>query len=223
MMKDNFGFLLASCIHDMKNSLSLILNSVDHLNKDCQNDTIKHLANLDYEASRLNNDLIHLLGVYRIDQDHLNIVIDEHDIWEVVHDQYLKNQSLLEKYNVELTINGEEDEMWYFDPDLIASVLNNIIVNTVRYTQDKIHINIKHEGAYLCIEICDNGKGYPEDMMNHPGISDDNANFRNGSTKLGLYFASQIAKMHKNNGRSGCIMLSNGGGLGGGQFKLLLP
>lgn len=61
-MKNNFDFHLASCIHDMKNAISLILNSIEQLNTDSQKDTKKHLANLNYEASRLNNDLIHLLG-----------------------------------------------------------------------------------------------------------------------------------------------------------------
>lgn len=221
-MKNDFDFLLASCIHDMKNSISLIMNSIDHLNEDCKKDTQKHLANLNYEASRLNNDLIHLLGVYRLQKDHLSVVIDEHEIWEVIHEQHLKNQPLLQKYNVELTINGEE-EMWYFDPELVASIVNNIIVNTVRYTKHKIQINIRLENDYLCIEICDDGNGYPEDMMQHPGQQLDNIDFRNGSTKLGLHFASEIAAMHKNRDRAGYIELTNGGELGGGIFRLFLP
>ncbi|NVK36546.1 MAG: HAMP domain-containing histidine kinase [Gammaproteobacteria bacterium] len=222
-MKNDFDFLLASCIHDMKNAISLIMNSIDHLNEDCKKDTRKHLANLNYEASRLNNDLIHLLGVYRLQKDHLHVVIDEHDIWEIINEQHLKNQPLLQKYNLELTINGEEEEMWYFDPDLVASIINNIIVNTVRYTNSKIQINIKHENDYLCVEICDDGKGYPKEMMQNPGQKSDSIDFRSGSTKLGLYFASQIAEMHKNRDRTGYIELRNGGELGGGIFRLLLP
>lgn len=222
-MKNNFDLLLASCIHDMKNAISLILNSVDQLNGDYQTDTGKHLANLNYEASRLNNDLIHLLGVYRLGQDHLHIVIDEHDAIEMVNEQYLKNSSLLEKYGVNLTIKGEEDEMWYFDPELIASVINNIIVNTVRYTKSQILIQIYHDNDFLCIEIGDDGSGYPENMMTTLDGSDENIDFRNGSTKLGLYFASEIAKMHKNNEKTGFITLQNGGELGGGVFRLMLP
>lgn len=222
-MTNDFDMLLASCIHDMKNAISLILNSVDHLNLDCQRDTIQHLANLNYEASRLNNDLIHLLGVYRLGQRHLHLVIDEHDIWEVVNEQYLKNTSLVEKYGVELTINGEEDELWYFDPDLVASIINNVIVNTVRYTKSKIQINLYHVDEYLCIEVCDDGVGYPDDMISSPGTTENNFNFRNGSTKLGLYFASEIAKMHKTKDKAGYISLQNGGELGGGVFRLLLP
>lgn len=222
-MKNSFDMLIASCIHDMKNAISLILNSVDQLNQDCNKDTVRHLANLNYEASRLNNDLIHMLGVYRLGQEHLHVVIDEHDIWEVVCDQHLKNASLLEKYGIEFTINGEEDELWYFDPDMVASIINNVIVNTIRYTKSKIAINLFHENDFLCVEICDDGVGYPDDMMTNPGSSENNFDFRNGSTKLGLYFASEIAKMHKNGDKLGYISLQNGGKLGGGVFRLMLP
>lgn len=222
-MKNNFDFHLASCIHDMKNAISLILNSIEQLNTDSQKDTKKHLANLNYEASRLNNDLIHLLGVYRLGSDHLHVVIDEHNIWDVVHEQYLKNESLLQKYNVELEINGNEDQDWFFDPDLIASIINNIIVNTVRYTKSKILINIKEVDWYLNIEICDDGNGYPDNMISNPGEAEDNFDFRNGSTKLGLFFASHIAQRHTNNNQKGCIKLSNGGELGGGIFTLKIP
>jgi len=222
-MKDNFDMLLASCIHDMKNAISLILNSVDHLNTDCTKDTVRHLANLNYEASRLNNDLIHLLGVYRLGQDHLHVVIDEHDIWEVVQEQFLKNSSLMEKYGIDVSIKGEEDEQWYFDPELIASIINNVLVNTVRYTKSKIQISLYHKDDFLCIEICDDGIGYPDNMISSPGTTEQNLDFRNGSTKLGLYFASKIASMHKNGEKAGCISLQNGGELGGGVFRLMLP
>ena len=222
-MKKDFDFHLASCIHDMKNAISLILNSIEQLNTDSQKDTQLHLANLNYEASRLNNDLIHLLGVYRLGSDHLHVVIDEHNIWDVVNEQYLKNEPLLQKYNVDLEIHGDEEQDWFFDPDLVASIINNIIVNTVRYTKSKIIINIEEIESFLQIEICDDGQGYPENMISNPGETEDNFDFRNGSTKLGLFFASNIAQRHTNNEKKGCIKLRNGGELGGGVFTLKLP
>lgn len=47
--------------------------------------------------------------------------------------------------------------------------------------------------------------------------------FNTGSTGLGLYFSSIVAKMHKNQGRTGDILLENGGKFGGGCFVLRLP
>ena len=40
---------------------------------------------------------------------------------------------------------------------------------------------------------------------------------------LGLYFALQVAQLHRNRGQHGSIRLENGGEYGGGCFVLLLP
>ena len=151
-MDNDFDFHLASCIHDMKNAISLILNSIEEVTNDSPVNTKKHLANLNYEASRLNNDLIHLLGVYRLGSNHLHVVIDEHHIWDIVNEQQLKNQALLAKHNITLTIQGDEDATWFFDPDLISSIINNIIVNTVRYTKNKIIIKMWNVAGFIRIK-----------------------------------------------------------------------
>jgi hypothetical protein len=48
-------------------------------------------------------------------------------------------------------------------------------------------------------------------------------NFLTNSTGLGLYFSSEVAKMHKHRERSGSLRLENGGAYGGGCFVLSLP
>jgi K+-sensing histidine kinase KdpD len=225
MENKDLEMLLASCVHDMKNSLSLILNSVDHLGFDEEKDEKKrdHIANLRFEASRLNNDLMHLLGVYRLKEQELPLVIDEHEVWETLQHQVLKNELLLKKYNVELTIDCDEDEIWYYDQELIGGVINNILVNTVRYTKSKILIKAFPVNGMLCIEISDDGEGYPENMLLHPDTPNDGLNFRSGSTSLGIYFAAKIARMHKRGENKGHITLSNGGQLGGGIFSIYIP
>jgi two-component system sensor histidine kinase SenX3 len=48
-------------------------------------------------------------------------------------------------------------------------------------------------------------------------------NFATNSTGLGLYFSSEVAKMHRNRKLVGSVRLENGGVLGGGCFVLRLP
>jgi hypothetical protein len=48
-------------------------------------------------------------------------------------------------------------------------------------------------------------------------------NFMTNSTGLGLYFSSEVARMHKHRGRHGALRLENGGAFGGGCFVLTLP
>jgi hypothetical protein len=48
-------------------------------------------------------------------------------------------------------------------------------------------------------------------------------NFLTNSAGLGLYFSSEVAKMHRHRGRQGMLRLENGGAYGGGCFVLRLP
>ena len=225
MKQQDLVMILASCIHDMKNSLALILNSVDHLGETpkSEDEHKEHLTCLRYEASRLNNDLMNLLGAYRLKEQELPLIIDEHEVWETLHQQYLKNEALLKKYNIDFELDCDPDEIWYYDQELIGGVVNNILVNCARYTKDKMKISAKVKDNQLVISIADNGQGYPEAMLHEPDSSDKPINFKSGSTGLGLYFASQVAKLHKKAQQTGSIQLQNGGDLGGGIFIITLP
>jgi len=217
--------LLASSIHDMKNSIAMILNSVDQLSIDKikPEKSDKHLAHLRYEASRLNNDLMHLLGVYRMQEQELPIAIDEHEVHDVLHHQYLKNEILLEKSNIQFELDCDEDEVWYFDNELIGGVINNVVVNAVRYSHGNICISARIEDSQLCIEVNDDGNGYPDNMVHSRENPLKSIDFRTGSTSLGLYFASKVANLHKKGDLYGHVELKNGGKLGGGIFALYLP
>ena len=83
------------------------------------------------------------------------------------------------------------------------------------------------DGDYLELRVEDNGAGFPPSLL-EAGASAMNSqrsavNFLNNSSGLGLYFSSEVAKMHKYRQRSGAIALENGGALGGGCFVLRLP
>lgn len=225
MKENDLVMILASCIHDMKNSLALILNSVDQLGESHERDEehSKHLTCLRYEASRLNNDLMNLLGTYRLKEQALPLFIDEHEVWETLHQQYLKNEALLNKYNIDFELDCDPDEIWYYDQELVGGVINNILVNGARYTKDKMKISAHVIHGKLVISIADNGQGYPQAMLLNPDSTEKPINFNSGSTGLGIYFAGQVARLHKKAQDTGSIHLQNGGELGGGIFTLTLP
>ena len=95
--------------------------------------------------------------------------------------------------------------------------------NAIHYTKDSIRLVVMQKEAYLEIRVEDNGKGYPPEMLGADMTKHSGVNFVTGSTGLGLYFSSIVAKMHKHRGKQGSVKLENGGSLGGGCFILCLP
>ena len=67
----DFSTLLASAAHDMKNSLAMIITTVDHISDSVKQDDHsplgKPLNQLRYEARRVNNDLMLLLTLYKFE------------------------------------------------------------------------------------------------------------------------------------------------------------
>lgn len=222
----SFSFVLASSVHDMKNSLGMLLNTLaDVMTKypPQNNEHAKSYAVLEYEAARINSELIQLLSLYRLDHDNVRVHIDECIVLDVISEQIARNHELLQSRNVELILECDESLIGYFDNDLVGGVINNIIVNCARYSRQTLKVSAQYTDEGLAITVEDDGPGYPDDMLNASTFAESRTNFAGGRPHLGLLFANKVALMHKDKSRQGFIRLSNNSSLGGGSFKLFLP
>jgi K+-sensing histidine kinase KdpD len=222
----DFSFVLASSVHDMKNSLGLLLNSIGDVMQQYppQNEThANSYAILEYEAARINSELIQLLSLYRFGQDDIGIHIDEHYVIDLLNDQIARNHGVLQTRHILLDVECDESLQGYFDMDLVGGLINNIMLNCARYCNNKLRMAAQLSEDGLCITIEDDGPGYPDAMLNAASDSGSQSSFAGGRPHLGLLFARSVAHMHQNENKQGFIRLSNGSKLGGGCFSLYLP
>jgi len=227
----DFSLIIASSVHDMKNSLSMLLHSLDDINNtlrseqvsDEQSPLINRLATLQYEAARVNNDLVQLLGLYKINENLLRANIDEHFLLDFLEEQAARYVPLFDSRNVQYQIACHSELTGYFDRDLVTGIINNILANSIRYCDGKIVISASEEAQWLVITIEDDGTGFPETMLSQPDSLAEGIDFASGNTHLGLYFAGYIARLHRQGDRQGKITLSNEGPGNGGRFRLWLP
>lgn len=221
----DFSFVLASSVHDMKNSLGMLLNTLSAMfekspPKDAEQ--AKFFSTLEYEAARINGELVQLLSLYRMDEKTLVVVIDEHHVADIIEEQVARNDTLLRSRNIEIQIDCESDLTWYFDNELIGGVLNNLIVNCARYCRNRLQISAFEESGFLCIEVADDGQGYPDAMLLGPSPQAA-VSFNSGNTRLGLLFARKVLEMHRAKQGQGYMTITNNGPLGGGCLRLYLP
>ena len=223
----DFSLVLASSVHDMKNSLGMLLTSLEDVIRDAparDQKQAEQFATLQYEASRINTELVQLLSLYRMQNDRLPLHVDEHYLIDVLEEQVARNDMLFSTRNIEVELDCDEGLSWYYDSELLGSVIHNVIVNCARYSKKKMLLKAEANDNSLKISIADDGDGYPEFMLDNPEQSFDQAvNFSSGSTHLGLYFAQKVAQMHRRHDQCGSIALSNNGPLGGGLFIITLP
>ena len=222
----DFSSVLAAAVHDMKGSLNLLIQSLEHLNTTLapENQQARaFLSTAHYESARLNTDLVQLLSLYRAEIENLPITIDECYIDDLLEDISLTHESYLKLNNISLEVIQEDNLTCYLDQGLILLVLTDILVNAMKYGKKKLRLSAFKEEQWLLIRIEDNGPGYPDRMLETNDLPMQDFNIREGRTGLGLFFAKLIANAHSSGNRKGSIFLSNGGELGGSVFTLRLP
>lgn len=222
---------LASTAHDMKNSVSVLSGTLETLLAGASPSTenaYPQMAHMLYQTRRLNDNLIQLLALYKqVGKPEYPFDVQPLELATLLEQVIAASRILLDSRGIALETDFDPSLIWHFDEDLIIGVLGHAINNAIHYTRDRIRIAIGVSEGDLEIRVEDNGSGYPAAML-EAGISamhgaSTAVNFLTNSTGLGLYFSSEVAKMHKHRQRSGSLHLENGGAWGGGCFVLRLP
>lgn len=221
----DFSMVLASSVHDMKNSLGMLLNSLEEVITETPPQSEGQKRNfsvLKYEASRINSELIQLLTIYRFKEDKLPFHLDENYISDTFEDQIARNDGLFEIRGIELSVDCDPDLAWFYDNELVGNVIHNVLINSSRYAKSKVHLSAAVKEDHLNISIEDDGTGFPDFMLDVVS-PEDPSKLSINNTQLGLFFAGKIAHFHHKGDSRGYIKLENGGKLGGGVFKISLP
>lgn len=222
----DFSSVLAAAVHDMKNSLCLLIQSIEQIAEQlppAQTETKEQVANLHYEAARLNTSLVQILSLYRAQLESLPITVDQCFIEDLFHDIVSSNHLYIEQRKIDITTECEPDLAWYVDNDLIYLLINDVLVNALRYGNSCIRMHAYTEDNKLVIQVEDDGPGYPPQMLAQSDAELSEFTMSQGRTGLGLFFARLIASAHTRDGQCGEISLSNGGSLGGSVFKVIIP
>lgn len=220
-----FSDVLASAIHDIKNSLGMVINTVEELTSDPMSELAgsPKALTLQLEAQRANNDLIQLLTLYKLQSDRVSANVVEHNLEDFLDDVLNEHRRLAEAQGIHIEYQCDPVLSGFFDEDLVRGVLNNAIGNAARYSRNRLLIGAEREDDYTVIRVQDNGEGFPQSMLDLQTESPPSAGFGQGRTRLGLHFADKVARLHKDKDRQGFIRLENGGQLQGGCFSIWLP
>ncbi|HEX5364815.1 MAG TPA: HAMP domain-containing sensor histidine kinase [Gallionella sp.] len=214
---------LASAIHDMKNSVSVLISFMNDNLTQLEPEAQRVAAPMFYEVQRVNDNLLQMLAIYKVGNDFYPFDLTENSIAEFMDEISAQSQSLLDYLGIELDIEYDEDLRWYFDYELVSGTISHALHNASHYTNGKLKISARDEDGELVFRVEDNGRGYPASVLEAGATVQKGVNFSSGSTGLGLYFSSMVAKLHKNRDKTGSIQLENGGTYGGGCFSLRLP
>jgi K+-sensing histidine kinase KdpD len=213
--------------HDIKNSLGILLKHIRAISDYCDIEDSginKECANMEYEVRRINNNLVKMLTLFKVEEGSYMLNVDAHSVSEFLEESMLEHGDLAKQKGIGYEIACSDELFWYFDRNLMSGVMSNAINNAMRYTNDWLRISTETTDNGLIITVEDNGDGFPASMLDKQGeFFRPESGFLNNNTGLGLYFTKVVLDLHKHEDRQGEVTLSNGGTLGGGCCNILLP
>ncbi|MGR9053124.1 MAG: sensor histidine kinase [Gammaproteobacteria bacterium] len=221
---NDFSAVLASSIHDIKNSMSHVRELLAGLAKHKNFAENPQFRQLEIEANRMNASLMQLLILYKIDSSLFKPMIDEYPAHDLLADVAAQQQNLLAMSRIDLSIECPEDLFCYCDSALIDTALNSIVNNAQRFCRK--HIILSAEAAAgdgIRFSVEDDGEGYPEALAGNADPHIGAGELHTGNTGLGLIFAATIAQLHSKGEQRGYITTDNQSRLGGARFSLFLP
>ena len=222
---------LASTAHDMKNSISVLSGTLERLLDDASPQTEKaypQMAQMLYQTRRLNDNLMQLLALYKqVGKPAYPFDMQPLEAGQLAEQVAAAGRVLLASRGIALELDVDPELVMHVDEDLIVGVVSHAVHNAVHYTRDRIRLAVCGDSdTGIEIRVEDNGDGFPPALLAAGAVADQapgGIDFVTNSAGLGLYFAGEVARMHRHRGRSGAVRLENGGALGGGCFILTLP
>jgi PAS domain S-box-containing protein len=163
--KANSAFLAAAS-HDLRQpvqALSLLNGALRRTVKDER--ALEMIENQEYSLTAMTNLLNSLLDISRLDAGAIIPDFEEFPI-----------QRLIDRLATEFTRRANHRGLQFTfetcgamvrsDPNLLSEIIQNLVSNAIRYTdQGSVHLRCSEEGSLCCIEIEDTGIGIEGDQL----------------------------------------------------------
>lgn len=189
------GELAAGLAHEIRNPLAGIAGVIEIVGRDLPESSRARdvLADVRDEVQRINKIMNELLETARPKPPNLQIG----DLNATVEHAVMFAREQAKRHNVELSfVRNEKLPKLEHDSNQINQVLLNLILNAVQSIDGggKVVVEVGRDGDYADINVSDNGKGIPADVL--PNIFRPFFTTKGQGTGLGLPLARRMVEDH---------------------------
>lgn len=199
--------LLADISHELRSPLTRLKMATGLAQMQANDASQSYLLRIEKEANQLDKMIADVLQVSRLEAKSQALSLQKQSLQIIVDHVINDAQFEAKQNNKQLNIVGAVDVNINCDEGLIASALENLLRNAIKYAHNTISITLKHADA-VYIEICDDGPGVPNGQLSklcEPFFRQSDARDRvSGGTGLGLAIAKNAIAAH-----DGSLVLSN--------------
>ena len=192
--------------HELRTPLTLILGPLDDISHSSDiTKTVKHkLAVIHQSAVRLNELITQILEFRKTETDNRQLRVVKANVVDAVHEVSLKYEELAQKPDVAIKFVAPENPiMMYIDKEVIAIILDNLVSNAIKYTdQGNIDISVerRRSGEHHLVDITVSDTGHGISATALPHIFDryyqENGTHQASGTGIGLSLVKKLVTLH---------------------------
>ena len=193
--------------HEFKTPLTLIIGPLEQVISELHgNSSLKtKLKQINANSKRLLELINQLIDFRKIEQDALPLEKSRNNLIETVQNTMTAFMPVAAKNKISFTLNTEFEELHFnYDSDKIEKILNNVLVNSYKYTNNggtiSIRISLSKENK-VNIRISDTGIGIDPDRIkriferfNNPNSNVNNLEMQ--SSGIGLAYSKKLVELH---------------------------
>jgi signal transduction histidine kinase len=206
--------------HEMRTPLTLILNPLQEMIlKNSDTWMRKQLKYVERNAKRLMHLINQLMDYRRAELGVFKLKIRPENVHKIIQENCGYYEPLAQSKKIQYSLLSEiEGKTFYVDGQYLELILNNLLSNAFKYTDaGNITVKATQNAEELCIEVCDTGKGIPEDAQNRIFERFYQVDSEHIGSGIGLSLVQKLVSLHH-----GRITLKSAEGEGS-TFSVHLP
>ena len=188
--------------HELRTPLTLILGPLEDLKheKDLSKQQIRKINTIHASAIRLLNLVSQLLEFRKTETQNRQLIVAKGNISNQLKEIAIRYKELNTNGRIGIEINIEKDVHIYYDVDMFATIINNLLGNALKYTPEgQINIELYSTDQYTEILIGDTGYGIEEEKL--PFIFERyyqvQGKHQASGTGIGLALVKSLVKLHE--------------------------
>ena len=214
--------LTSDVAHELRTPVANVSSNIETIIEGALEPTNERLSSCYNELERITGIITELEKLRQIEGENMILHIGHVDIYELAKEVKLIFENEMSKKNIRCDIIGEHIDVCV-DKDKMSQVLNNLISNAVKYTDNygNIQITVIQENENVVITVKDNGCGIDDNDIQYIFErfyrTDKSRNRSTGGAGIGLTITRAIVQLH-----GGTIHVESKKGVGS-LFKVTIP
>lgn len=162
---------ISNVSHEIKTPLSVITNYAKLLENEklTKEERKQYLNSLKHATKKLSDLVTNILRLNKLENQKLIPEIKRFNLSELIINKIIQYESIIEEKNIELDVNIQEDLYINSEESYIEIIVNNLLTNAIKFTNEKgtISVSLQKSKNEYEIKVKDTGIGMNAETGKH--------------------------------------------------------